>query len=271
MVGGFGEDGFDAGFENVASVLAGNDDGNGGLLRGDGVADAPVDAGDADEFGFDLLALEVLGEGSALGVVGVVFGGDVEGGGGFDGAPVVEDFGDVDDLLGRAGFDDAESEVPVLGAFEAGSEAACDFEGVAAVDAEVADHVAAEEEVVVPVGLEVGAVAEAVGVDFVLVGIDEFGVGVAGDGFGDAGEGVGGEFVVVVEEGEVVAGGELGGGVGGVGDVAVGFAEGEADAGVLGAVGFEDGGDMGGGGGVVGDAEFPVLVYLADDGIDAVA
>lgn len=50
---------------------------------------------------------------------------------------------------------------------------------------------------------------------------------------GDAGEGVGADFVVVVEEGEKFAVSEGEGGVGSRGDVAVGLAQDDFDAGVF--------------------------------------
>ncbi len=89
-----------------------------------------------------------------------------------------------------------------------------------------------------------------------------------GDVVGDVLEGVGGEGVVVVQEGDVVAGGHGEGGVGGGGDAAGVVVAGEVDAGVGGGVVLQGGGDGGVGGAVVDEAELPVGVGLGADGGD---
>ena len=81
-------------------------------------------------------------------------------------------------------------------------------------------------------------------------------------------EGVGGEGVVVVQQGDVVAGGEGHGGVGGRGDAVGGVVAGEVDAGVGGGVVLQRGGDVGVGGAVVDEAQLPVGVGLVADGGD---
>ena len=70
-----------------------------------------------------------------------------------------------------------------------------------------------------PAGLRVALDQPAVA-DDVFVGVDHVEVGLGGDLVGDVLEGVGGEGVVVVQQGDVVAGGELERGVGGGGDAA---------------------------------------------------
>ena len=124
------------------------------------------------------------------------------------------------------------------------------------------------EEIGVPVGLEVVVVAVAVFVDFIFVAVDEIGGGMGGDFEGDASEGVGADFVVVVEEGEKFAVSEGEGGIGRRGDVAVGLAQDDFDAGVFFLIRFENFADVRFFRSVVGDAKFPVFVELAADGFD---
>ena len=66
--------------------------------------------------------------------------------------------------------------------------------------------------------------------DDVLVAVDHVEVGLRRDLLGDSFEGVGGEGVVVVEQGDVLAGGEFERGVGGGGDPAGAVASFEVDA-----------------------------------------
>ena len=145
------------------------------------------------------------------------------------GAPVVEDPGDVRDPIGA--LDQPQDHVDVLGAVELGAKAADLCDQRPPVDAEMTRVAVGAQRVRRPVGLEVHPDLTAVE-DDVLVGVDHVEVGLGGDLVGDVLEGVGGEGVVVVQQGDVVAGGELERGVGGGGDAAGVFASFEVDAGV---------------------------------------
>ena len=105
--------------------------------------------------------------------------------------------------------------------------------------------------------------------DHVLVGVDHVEVGVGGDAVGDVLEGVGGEGVVVVQEGDVVAGGEVQGGVGGVrrSRRAVSWRV-RWMRGSEAAWRSQRGDDLGVGGAVVDQAQLPVGVGLVADGGD---
>ena len=113
--------------------------------------------------------------------------------------------------------------------------------------------------------------ALAVGGDLVVVGVDPVEVGglvQEADGFP---EGFGGEVVVVVEQGDEVAGGEFEGFLGGAGDAAVVGADDEADlGGVAGGEVVEKAAEVRAVGAVVDGAEFPVGIDLAFDGEKAV-
>ena len=226
-------------------------------------------AGDGDEFDGLFEAGEVIGERFFGGLDRVVFLAGKEGGGAGDGAPVIEDFWDVPDLfvIGHQ-TDDAEGEVPVLRSFVADAEAAGLAHERGAVNGEVRSVVLPKEEIGQEIGLEVGFVAVALFVDLVFVGVEKIAGGVGVVGAGDFVKGVRREFVVVVEERDEFTGGELEGGVGGGGDVAVFRTEADFDAGVGGGVFLEQRADMGRGRGVVGEAEFPVGISLFADGGD---
>ena len=226
-------------------------------------------AGDGDEFGGDAGAREVIGQRFFRGDERViVFLVDHERGGAGDRAPVVEDARDVMDERGVELFDEAQGEIPILAALVAGAETADGAEARGPENGEVAGVVLAEEEIGVPVGLEVGIEAAALFVDLVLVGVEEIERGLGGEGEGDFGEGGGGEFVVVVEERGELAGGEGERGIRGVGDVSVLLAMDDFDAGIAFGVVVEDAAHVRGGRGVVRDTEFPVRIELGADRLD---
>jgi|GEM_PF-6014043 len=148
------------------------------------------------------------------------------------------------------------------------AEAAGAFDDAATDDGEMVNVIVRDRHLGAPVALELGVVAAAGGVDFILVGVEQIGGRMGDDGLGDVEEGVGGKKVVVIEEGDVVAGGEIEGGVGGGGDVAVFLAYHVFDTRVLFRGGGETFGDVRLRRGVVGDAEFPVRVDLGANAVD---
>ena len=215
-------------------------------MGGQRIFDAPVIAGDGDEFHGLFEAGEVIGEGFVGGFDRIVLFAGEKGGGAGNGAPVIENFRNMADFrkIGDQA-DDAESEVPVLRALVAKAKAAGLAHQRSAVDGEVRRVVLREKEVGQEVGFEVGLVAVAFLVDFVFVGVEEIGGGIGVVRHRDLVERVRRELVVVIEQGDEVAGGEGKGGVGSGGDVAVFFAEADFDAGIGGRVVLKQRADVG--------------------------
>ena len=133
------------------------------------------------------------------------------------------------------------------------------------------DAVLRQEQVFVPVGLEVGVVAAALFVDLVLVGVDEIGVRVLENFVGDEVEGVLGKFVVVVQQDNKFTGGEFDGAIGARGNVAVLFTVVHLDARVSGRIFVEHLANVRCGRLVIGNAEFPVRIQLVDHRVEAQA
>ena len=158
-------------------------------------------------------------------------------------------------------------EVVVLAAVESRPKAAELQRQAPPVDAEMAGVHQGVHVLRGPSGLDVAYEGPVVG-DHVLVAVEHVEGGVGGDAVGDVLQRVGGEGVVVVQQGDVVAGGEREGGVGGVGDAVGGVVAGEVDAGVGGGVALQRGGDLGVGGAVVDEAQLPVGVGLVAHGGD---
>ena len=84
-----------------------------------------------------------------------------EGAGGAIDAPVIEDMRDVADARRLAEFRHAQGQIPVLAALEAKAEAAGAAHQFGPVDAEMADHVLGQEQLRVPVRLEMRLVTPA--------------------------------------------------------------------------------------------------------------
>src|SRR5690606_17345930 len=133
------------------------------------------------EGGFD-------GEPGGGGDVG--FGGGGLRGGAGNGAPVVEDVGEVKNLIGGQVEGVAQDEIPVVAALVADAESGEPTEAVGAIEAEMGDEVLRKEELGHPGGFVAGAVAAAACVDLVLVGVNEGGGGVLGQRADEGGEGV---------------------------------------------------------------------------------
>jgi len=111
-------------------------------------------------------------------------------------------------------------------------------------------------------------VAVALFVDLVFVGVEKVGGRIGVVGHHDFVESVWREFVVVIEQRDEFAGGELEGGIRRGGNVAVFLAEADFDAGIDGGVFFEEWADVGAVDAVVSEAEFPVGISLGGDGGD---
>ena len=217
------------------------------------------------DLGVDAAASEMLGDRDRLGEIGVGLGLLAACRRRGVGAPVVEDPRDVGDAVGV--LHETEHEVIVLAAVESRLKAAELERQAPPVDAEMAGVHQGVHVLRGPSGLDVTNEGAVVG-HHVLVAVEHVEGGVGGDAVGDVLEGVGGEGVVVVQQGDVVAGGECEGGVGGFGDAAGGGVAGEVDAGVGGGVALQGGGDLGVGGAVVDQAQLPVGVGLVAHGGD---
>ena len=107
---------------------------------------------------------------------------------------------------GRGGtLDDAHRQIPVLRALVADPEATDFAHELRAIDPEMAHIILNEEEVGIPIGLEVVVVAMTVLIDFVLVAVDQVGFGMGVEFEGDAGQGVRPDFIIVIEQRDELA------------------------------------------------------------------
>ena len=266
-VGGAVIDGLDAEFE-VLDVVAGGDQDADPVRMSDGVIGLVIAgrAGDEADLVHRDAAAGIMGlEGRDARVDAVGLGGDVRRRAAGAGAPVIEGVGDVDDLRGL--FGQAEEEVVILTAvvLHPLAAAAALHQG-AAESGQVADVVVGAEVVQHEVRFEVvehHVVHAALEGGF--VGVDEV-CPLLGDGLGRVPERTGVEDIVMVQQGDVIAGGHLDAVVGVAGDELVLFELLVADAGVrLGAVLYllAHGGVLPG----VHAAKLPVLVGLVLDGI----
>ena len=187
----------------------------------------PVEPGrTVPHVGFDPGALQVGGDRVARGHVRVRLGVAAGRRGGVD-PPVVEDLRDVGNPI-RA-LHQAQDHVDVLGAVELGAKPADLVDQRSPVDPEMTRVAVGAQGVRRPGGLEVQPDLLTVH-DDVLVAVDHVEVGLEGDLVGDPLERVGGERVVVVEQSDVLAGGEFERGVGGGRDPAGGLVTSELDA-----------------------------------------
>ena len=264
-IGSLFQDGIDAHGQQFDPVTGGDDDADERQRIGQSVLDAQQarDAGGRVDLGVGLAdALQVRGDGFDLGLEGVVLLFQCQRGAAGEDAPVIEHARHVDDVLGADLLDDAQGQIPVLGAFVADAESPDLFKHTAAVDAKVADHVLRQEEFVVELALEVRRLAHVVFGDLVFVGVDEAGLGMLVCGQRHVGQCMRRQQVVVVHQRDVVAGGDFQRRIGGCRDVAVLFAEDELDARILGSQLGQQCTHGGVGRGVIGDADFPVRIDL---------
>jgi len=127
----------------------------------------------------------------------------------------------------------------------------------------------AEQQFRVVVRLVEDAEAAAIVADQVLVGIEQVGAGVCYCLY-DSEQAFGRQFIVVVEEAEIVAVGQGRGGIGGAGDAAIGLEKDDPDPLVSGRPLLEQRPDVRQGAAVIGETELPVGIALVEDGADAV-
>jgi hypothetical protein len=177
-------------------------------------------------------------------------------------APVIQDMRYVHDRAAGSRRH-PQRQVVILAALEALAKAANRTQYRQSVDTQVADDVLALQQLRAIVGLEIRVVAAAIGVELVLVGIQQIGAGLALDRFGHRKQGVRRDHVVVVEQCRKIAGCKLQCRVGRGSDVAVAFAQREADARLLGRCLSQNGTHVRRRRGIVGDTQLPVRIELA--------
>ena len=172
------------------------------------------------------------------------------------------------DLVAMNQFGRPQCEVVVLGAVEFRAEAADRRHDVAAVNAQVGDHVLRQQQLGIEVALEVWLVSPACLIESVVIGIENGGIGPAVDRIRHPVERIDGQHVVLAEAGHEVAVGHLQGGIGRGRDVAEFRSEAKGNPPVRGGVSLEQFPHPRRGGCVVGDTELPVWVDLATDRLD---
>ena len=264
-VGRAGINGLHTGLQIVDMVAGGDEDAHPARM-GDGVVGLVIARRTRDEG--DIVhghaAAGIMGlEGRDARVDAVGLGGDVAGRAAGAGAPVIEGMGDVNDLPRL--FRQAEEQLIVLTAVVLHPlGAACGVHQPTAEEGQVADIVVGAEVVQHEIGLEV--VEHHIlhlALEGRLVGVDEVGP-LLGDGLGGIPEGAGVEDVVVVQQGDEVAGGHLDALIGVAGDQLVLFQLLVADAGVCGGT-LPDHLPHARGGAGVHTAKLPVPVGLVHD------
>ena len=164
--------------------------------------------------------------------------------------------------------DHAQGQVVVLGRVELATEPAQLLDQLSAVDRDVAGVHASQKEIRAPVRLEERVGVAVVHLQLVLVAVDVVRLRVAGHATGDGRQGVFGQQVVVVQKGDVPAGGDRERGVGCGRDATVFFTPHDPYARVGCLVFSQDPFDVFGGRTVVGDAQFRVRIRLIQDRFD---
>ena len=137
--------------------------------------------------------------------------------------PMVQDCRDMPDPAQRRRVGHSKHEVVVLAALEADAQSADALEERPPIHSEMADHIVAEHQVGVPVGLEIGGRPPPTVVDKVGIRVDDVRVGVGLELDGDLIERLFGEHVVVIEQRDEFPSGEIEGGVGCGANMAVCF------------------------------------------------
>ena len=181
------------------------------------------------------------------------------------GPPVVQDAGYMGDAVGV--LHQPKHEVVVLAAVEPRRKSADVDSQCPPVHPQMAGVHQSGHVLRRPAGLGV-PLDQAPVIDDILVGIDHVDVRFGRDPVGNRLEGVGGEHVVVVQQRDILSGGELQRGIRGDRDPACGLPSHEADARVRGGVTLQRGDDLVVGGAVIDQAQLPVSEHLCSNGGD---
>src|SRR5581483_8836975 len=176
-----------------------------------------------------------------------------------------KDFGDPSDLLRQ--FRGTQQEFVILGSLVLFIEAGKAVQERALHNDEVANVIAGEKQFGRPVRLEERVVAVAVFVDLVLVRIENLGAGHRIDGTNDFPYREIGELIVVVEESDVIAGGQTESLVGRGGDAAISRQGGDMNARVALCKIVQNSGQFRVVGAVIRQAELPIGIDLGGYGI----
>ena len=262
------EQAVDAVLHQGQAVARGNDERDEWRRGRQRVFDAPMVAWHRDELGLFAAPAEMVGQRAPGRLHRIVLLRKLQRGGAGDGPPVIQDPGNMQDLLRGQGFRRAQREVPVLAALVADTESARLPDELGAEDGQVRGVILSEEKIGQPVRLEVGFVAAAVLVDLVLVGVEIVHLGPRVAGRDDLKERGGRKLVVVVQEGDELPGGQGQGGIRRRRDVAVLRAEFHLDARIRALRLLQDRTQLRVGRAVVGDAELPAGVGLGPDRLD---
>ena len=162
-----------------------------------------------------------------------------------------------------------QEDVPILGAVGLAAEAADLVDDAAPHQVEVREVVDRKQDLGAPLGLEQCVLAERrVFVDAVLVGVEEVSLRIGGDRLGHPRECEGGEFVVVVKQGDEVALGHRECGIGVGRDAAVGVEKRDAEPRIAGRPLLEQATVVEIVGGGTGQAGFPVTKGLGGERLE---
>src|SRR3954452_13297664 len=127
---------------------------------------------------------------------------------------MVEDMRDVPNAPRFYPLDDPQSEVIILTAVELRPQASHLSHERGSIDAEMGDHVLSQEQIRVPIALEMRITPPAQSRDLVLVAVDHIEVAVACDLANDHVERMLRQDVVMVQKGDVLTGRDINGAVG---------------------------------------------------------
>ena len=185
--------------------------------------------------------------------------------------PMIEHRGDVADALGRGGIGHPQRQIVILAALIAQPQPPQVDQQAAAVAAEMADHIVAEHEIGVPVGLEIGAEAAAILVDEVRIGVDQIRIRMRLKLGRHLIERVLVQQIIMVEQAGEFAGGQFKRRIGGGRDMAILLPEGHPDARLGRCRSPQDVADLAVGRGVIGEAQFPIWPGLRGDRGDHLA
>ena len=122
---------------------------------------------------------------------------------------MVQNTRDMDYLIRVEDFDTPECQIIILRALEADPEAANAIDQITAINTQVADHVLRAKEFQVPVRLEVRVQSLTVFIDLVLIRVDEADAGIRHDRLRHQRECVFRQHVIMVKQGNPVAGSQL--------------------------------------------------------------
>ena len=121
-------------------------------------------------------------------------------------APVIEHHRNVHDAALGQPRDEAQRQVVILRAVEPRPKSTDGAHARGPISGKMCDQVVRQEEIRVPIRLEVGIAAQAVRIDLVLVGVEQLRFGMGSYLLGNVEQRVRGELVIVIEQRDELAG-----------------------------------------------------------------